>query len=312
MQIRKATVADADRIADLLTQLGYPGTEIFIRDKIVQLDSHPDAELVVAVEDGEVLGFISIHFIPQIALPGSFARISYFCVEAGVCGRRIGTRLEAYCEHLASDRDCDRIEVHCHSRRKKAHDFYYRQGYEAFSEVSLQCPRPRGSANAVKPLQVNWTLRAGRNHGNKEARMRYLASVGFPFLFQAAFTYAIVRQARRRLVCWSWCLVICRSWDSRHHDREFRRDAGDTRKARVCTLCPVVPYCAGAASRPAGTSCACVRVSPLELFSIPWSEDVPSMFASASNASAEANLAIQRTASQRPAFRRFAAADRKR
>ena len=130
MQIRKATTADADRIADLLTQLGYPGTEGLIREKIVQLDRHTDAELVVAIEDGEVLGFISIHFIPQIALPGSFARISYLCVDERARGGGIGKHLEAYCEQLAGERDCDRIEVHCHSRRKRAHDFYYRQGYE--------------------------------------------------------------------------------------------------------------------------------------------------------------------------------------
>ena len=130
MHIRKATVGDADRIADLLTQLGYPGTEFFMRDKIVHLNTHPDAELAVAIEDGEVLGFTSIHFITQIGLPGSFARISYLCVEEGVRGRGIGRHLESYCERLARDRDCDRIEVHCHSRRKKAHDFYCRQGYE--------------------------------------------------------------------------------------------------------------------------------------------------------------------------------------
>jgi GNAT superfamily N-acetyltransferase len=130
MQIRKATMADADRIADLLTQLGYPGTEGFIREKIVQLNSHPDAELVVAIEGGDILGFISIHFIPQIAFPGSFARISYLCIEEGARGKGVGRHLESYCERLARDRDCDRIEVHCHSRRKRAHEFYYRQGYE--------------------------------------------------------------------------------------------------------------------------------------------------------------------------------------
>ena len=130
MQIRKATLADADKITDLLTQLGYPGTEGFIREKIMQLNGHPDAELVVAIEHGDVLGFISIHFIPQIALPGSFARICYLCVEEGARSRGIGRHLELYCERLAGERNCDRIEVHCHSRRERAHEFYYRQGYE--------------------------------------------------------------------------------------------------------------------------------------------------------------------------------------
>jgi GNAT superfamily N-acetyltransferase len=134
MQIRTATLADAGRITELLDQLGYPGTEGFIRKKIIELNSHPDGELAVAVQNGEVLGFISIHFIPQIALPGSFARISYLCVEEQARGTGIGQRLEAYCERLASERGCDRIEVDCHSRRVRAHQFYHRQGYE-------ECPK---------------------------------------------------------------------------------------------------------------------------------------------------------------------------
>jgi GNAT superfamily N-acetyltransferase len=130
MEIRKATLADADRIANLLTQLGYPGTEGFIREKIVQMSRHPDEELVVAVRNGEVLGFLSLHFIPQIALPGSIARISYLCVDEENRGGGIGRQLEAYCERLARERGCDRIELHCHLRRERAHKFYFRQGYE--------------------------------------------------------------------------------------------------------------------------------------------------------------------------------------
>jgi len=131
MEIRPATLADAAKIADLLTQLGYPGTEKFIREKILKLTGHPDADLAVAVAEGEVLGFISLHFIPQLGLAGSFARISYLCVDDTVRGRGVGGRLEAYCEQCARERGCDRIELHCHSRREQAHKFYRRQGYEA-------------------------------------------------------------------------------------------------------------------------------------------------------------------------------------
>ncbi|AHB70531.1 hypothetical protein P262_03037 [Cronobacter malonaticus] len=41
----------------------------------------------------------------------------------------IGRLLESEGETLARARGCDRIEVHCHSRRSDAHRFYYRQGY---------------------------------------------------------------------------------------------------------------------------------------------------------------------------------------
>jgi GNAT superfamily N-acetyltransferase len=130
MEIRPATPADGPRIAELLTQLGYPGTEKFIREKIVALTDHPDGDLAVAVDEGEVIGFISIHFIPQLGLAGSFARISYLCVDETARGQGVGSRLEAYCARQARQRGCDRIELHCHHRRQRAHQFYRRQGYE--------------------------------------------------------------------------------------------------------------------------------------------------------------------------------------
>ena len=110
--------------------MGYPGTGKFIRAKVRQLIRHTDEELAVAVENEKVLGFISIHFIPQIALSGSFARISYLCVDETARSKGIGRQLESYCEQIAGKRGCDRIELHCHSRRKRAHNFYYRQGYQ--------------------------------------------------------------------------------------------------------------------------------------------------------------------------------------
>lgn len=44
-------------------------------------------------------------------------------------GVGIGAALEARATELAKARGCDRIEVHCHSRRVDAHRFYFRQGY---------------------------------------------------------------------------------------------------------------------------------------------------------------------------------------
>jgi GNAT superfamily N-acetyltransferase len=130
MEQRIASEADAGKIADLLTQLGYPASEQFVRKKILELNSHPDEELVVTVDDGSVLGFISLHFIPQLALPGHFARISYLCVDESVRSKGVGQKLEQYVELRARERGCDRIELHCHSRRDLAHRFYFRQGYE--------------------------------------------------------------------------------------------------------------------------------------------------------------------------------------
>nr|WP_199162253.1 GNAT family N-acetyltransferase [Elizabethkingia sp. ASV34] len=131
MKIRTIKESDHGVISDLLSQLGYPDTERFIKEKIRTLLENPNEYLVVIENENEhVFGFISVHIIPQIALEGDFARISYFAVDENY--RSLGAEkiLEEYCTKIAKERNCDRIEVHCHTRREKAHLFYYRQGYE--------------------------------------------------------------------------------------------------------------------------------------------------------------------------------------
>ena len=142
MGIRKAEVDDWQVISGLLGQLGYPGTELFIKDKIAKLANSPDAELLVYEDEARVVAFISLHFIPQIALEGDFARIGYFAVDKAFRGRGIGGAIEEYCVNIAKQRKCDRIEVHSHSRRLDAHGFYLRQGY-------MESPKYLRGASAV-------------------------------------------------------------------------------------------------------------------------------------------------------------------
>lgn len=127
--IRKVTLKDGDRLVTLLEQLGYPHTEAFIQDRVGELLNHSDEMLVVYEEDETILALLSLHIIPQIALLKPFLRISYFIVDEGARGKRIGEKLEAYATEFAREKACDRIEVHCHERRKDAHRFYIRQGY---------------------------------------------------------------------------------------------------------------------------------------------------------------------------------------
>lgn len=129
IEIKVPQIPDAPAICALLDSLGYPGTEPFIERRIAQLLSHPDSQLLAAVEDGKVIGLISLHFIPQLALAGDFCRISYFCVGEDARGSGIGALLEQEAVSRARQRGCAGIEVHCHARRVDAHRFYFRQGY---------------------------------------------------------------------------------------------------------------------------------------------------------------------------------------
>jgi len=129
MGIRKATLADHHGIKNLLDQLDYPDGESFLLKKMEIVINNPLEELIVYEWEGKVVAFIVLEFLPQLGLKGDIARIGYFAVDQSVRNKGIGRETEQYCENLAREKECDRIEVHCHERRKDAHRFYYRQGY---------------------------------------------------------------------------------------------------------------------------------------------------------------------------------------
>lgn len=127
--LRPACAGDAPAIEALLSQLGYSGSDSFLAARIEQLLAHPDAVLLVGEWSGRVVAVISLHYVAQLALRGDFARISYFCIETAARGHGIGRRIAQHCEMLARARGCDRMELHCHSRRVDAHRFYEKLGY---------------------------------------------------------------------------------------------------------------------------------------------------------------------------------------
>jgi GNAT superfamily N-acetyltransferase len=129
MSIRSATLADHSAISNLLTQLGYPGTEDFLPGNLEQMLGQPSSQVLVYDDNGEIAGFIAIDFLTQLVVKGDFIRISCFSVDENTRGKGIGKVLEDYITELGKERNADRIEVHCHTRRVDAHRFYYRQGY---------------------------------------------------------------------------------------------------------------------------------------------------------------------------------------
>ncbi len=130
MGIRKATLDDSKAIRGLLEELGYPQEETVVAQKMAVLINTTGSGVYVYEDAGDIIAFIAMNFIPQLALTGDFMRISYFAVHHQWQGKGIGKELEAFCVEVAKRKQCDRMEVHCHERRKEAHQFYYRQGYE--------------------------------------------------------------------------------------------------------------------------------------------------------------------------------------
>jgi len=129
MKIRTAELRDAKAIQILMKQLGYPTEEGFIKKRLGDLCKLTDHHDIVYELDGNVLGFLSLHFIPQIAFEADYAVISYFIVDDNSRSLGIGKALDEYCTTLAMERKCKRIMVHSNARRTDAHRFYLRQGF---------------------------------------------------------------------------------------------------------------------------------------------------------------------------------------
>ena len=128
--IRRARPSDAPQIGGLLHQLGYPVSARFVHRQLTALLSDRNEDLlVVEAGDTRVIAFLAMHFVPQVAVEGGFARISYLCVDKEMRSKGLGKRLEREACRLAAERGCDRIELHCHARRTEAHGFYARLGY---------------------------------------------------------------------------------------------------------------------------------------------------------------------------------------
>jgi GNAT superfamily N-acetyltransferase len=143
MSIRTAVLDDSINIGKLLAQLDYPGTDDFLKQKMEVIIQNPLEELFVYEENGEVVAFMVLEFLPQLGLRGDIARIGYFSVDQDFRNKGVGREMEEHCEKLARERKCDRIEVHCHERRKDAHRFYYRQGYHESPKYLMKSLRER-------------------------------------------------------------------------------------------------------------------------------------------------------------------------
>jgi len=132
MNIRNATYKDAPAIRSLLDALGYKTTMSLLVNQLETLFGSDDHHVFVYELHQEVVGFISLHYMPQLAFDGELAFISYLSVDESVRDQRIDKALEQYVTQQALKRKCDRIQVHCMDWRAPEHKFYKQQGYQEY------------------------------------------------------------------------------------------------------------------------------------------------------------------------------------
>ena len=138
MTIRTAEVKDAREIKILLEQLGYLTEEIMVQRRLEVLSSNREHMDIVYELDHRVLGFLSLHFIPQIAFDAEYLVVSYLVVDERTRSKGVGAALEEYAVKVARERNCRRILLSSNARRTDAHRFYIRQGYELYQKAFVK------------------------------------------------------------------------------------------------------------------------------------------------------------------------------
>lgn len=128
--VRPAIDADAEAIAALFTDEGYPAGPSDIRERLSRFDS-PFSTVRVAEIGGELVGFVAVHAMPRFEHGDRIARVLALVVDAGVRERGIGHLLMSEAEGIARETGCAFIEVTAGRHRPDALHLYESLGYDA-------------------------------------------------------------------------------------------------------------------------------------------------------------------------------------
>jgi GNAT superfamily N-acetyltransferase len=142
--IRPAAEADLPALVALLSDdiLGrdrddpsLPLDEGYAR-AFAQIQTHPDLHLMVGELDGEVVATLQLAFIPGLARKGSFrAIVEAVHVRADKRSLGLGARMIAWAADAArAHGGCPFLQLTTDKRRKDAHRFYERLGFQQSHE----------------------------------------------------------------------------------------------------------------------------------------------------------------------------------
>ncbi len=132
LKIRRAKSADAQQIAALCGQLGYPATAAQMRARLRRIA--PASQNAVFVADSKKDGLIGwVHVSKQPLLEVEIrAEVNGLVVAEGQRSLGAGARLLAAAEDWARKHGCKGMSVRSNVIRERAHKFYERNGYEHY------------------------------------------------------------------------------------------------------------------------------------------------------------------------------------
>jgi GNAT superfamily N-acetyltransferase len=129
MRVRSAEPRDFDAVTSLLEELGRNVVTDATRDRCREIYaaqvSEPGSDhLVAESEDGEIVGFCSLHFRNRLNHPTPQAWVPDLIVRDALRRTGIGKALLEHAERRAIERGCWEITLESAHHRREAHRFY--------------------------------------------------------------------------------------------------------------------------------------------------------------------------------------------
>ena len=128
--VRSATAADAEALAPLLGELGYPADVAAVSSRLARMLGRDDQRVLIAEDDTGALGALALHFFPMLEYEHDAALITALVITERSRGGGVGRNLVERAEELARAANARRFVVMTHNRRAGAHAFYERLGFE--------------------------------------------------------------------------------------------------------------------------------------------------------------------------------------
>ncbi len=134
IRIRRARRGDAERIAQLSGELGYPATAAQVATRLRQLTPVSKHAVFVAESSDAATGLIGwVHVSVSHLLESDVrAEVNGLIVAEGQRSAGAGAKLLEAAEEWARRRGCRGMNVRSNVIRERAHKFYERHGYEHY------------------------------------------------------------------------------------------------------------------------------------------------------------------------------------
>ena len=129
MIIREALEKDAPALKELLIQLGYSTLDVEATNQKISTYSQDGYALLVTEAEGNVTGFIALHWFDIFHSPGKIGRITAFCIDEKQRAHGQGKLLLKAAEELLKSKGCNKLEVTSNEKRTRTHQFYLDCGY---------------------------------------------------------------------------------------------------------------------------------------------------------------------------------------